>query len=43
MLNNQLIDNFETLKEIYGEDSPDSVQTKKDVGSLLKHNYETLS
>ena len=43
MLNNQLIDDFETLNEIYGEDSSDLVQTKKDVGSLSKHNSETPS
>ena len=29
MLNNQLINEFETFKEIYGEGSPDLIQTKK--------------
>ena len=43
MLNNQLIDDFENLKEIYGEDIFDLIQTKKDHDFLLKHNYETPS
>ena len=29
MLNNQLIDAFETLKEIYGENNSDLIETKK--------------
>ena len=43
MLNNQLIDDFGTLKETYGEDSPDLIQTTKEIDFLLKHNYETPS
>ena len=38
MLNNQLIDEFENLKRVYGKDSPDLIQTKKEVEFLLKHN-----
>ena len=29
MLNNQLIGGFENLKDVYGEDSPDLIETKK--------------
>ena len=43
MLNNKLIDDFETLKEIYGEDSPNLIQTKKQLDLLLQHNYKTNS
>lgn len=38
MLNNLLIDEFENLKKAYGEDSPDLIQTKKELDFLLKHN-----
>ena len=31
MLKIQLIDDFEILKEIYGEESPDLIQTKKEL------------
>ena len=43
MLNNLLIDEFENLKKAYGEDSPDLIQTKKELDFLLKHNYKTPS
>ena len=43
MLNNKLIDDFETLKEIYDEDSPNLIQTKKQLDLLLQHNYKTNS
>ena len=43
MLNNNLIDDFETLKEIYDEDSPNLIQTKKQLDLLLQHNYKTNS
>ena len=43
MLNNQLIDVFETLKEIYGENNSDLIQTKKKLDFLLRHNYKTPS
>ena len=31
MLNNQLIGEFENLKDVYGEDSPDLIETKKEL------------
>ena len=31
MLNNQLIGGFENLKDVYGEDSPDLIETKKEL------------
>lgn len=43
MLNNLLIDEFENLEKVYGEDSPDLIQTKKDLDLLLKHNHKTPS
>ena len=43
MLNNQFIDDFETLREIYGKDSSDLIQTKKEFEFLLKQNYEKSS
>ena len=43
MLNNLLIDEFENLKKAYGEDSPDLIQSKKELDFLLKHNYKTPS
>ena len=42
-LNNQLIDQFENLKEVNGEDSPDLIETKKELEFLLKHNCKTPS
>ena len=43
MLNEQLIDSFQTLQEIYDEDSPNLIQTIKELDFLLKHNYKTPS
>ena len=31
MLNNQLIGEFENLKDVYGEDSPDLIETRKEL------------
>ena len=31
MLNNQLIGGFENLKDVYGEDRPDLIETKKEL------------
>ena len=31
MLNNQLIGEFENLKDVYGEDSPDLIETKNEL------------
>ena len=31
MLNNQLIGGFENLKDVYGEDSPDLIETKNEL------------
>ena len=42
-LNNQLIDQFENLKEVNGEDSPDLIETKNELEFFLKHNYKTPS
>ena len=41
MLNNLLTDEFESLKRVYDTDSPDLIQTKKELDFLLKHNHKT--
>ena len=42
-LNNRIIDQFEDIKEVMGEDDPFTINTKKELELLLKHNDITDS